>query len=223
MRSRSAVAIIVFGAALQQGCQAPVRTGKRDAHPQAAVELSRIFPKQDIRAGAPSAIKNDVVPSQLNAPMPAAKDVATMPGLQSVGVKRAITMPAALYRAAMEFDAWNHSAYFLLPSDRPTLVDGQRALSQREFCLRVLAQFMAARKPVAWENAALAQRYSDRAHAGPAAQVWFEIVQDETELATVIADVCCTSPDQGTHKARVEAIYDGAAWTVRDLGIRTAY
>lgn len=221
MMRRSALALLLV-CACGSGCEAPPSSAKPTN--DESVDLSRIFTKQPIKAGTPVRAKDegDALPSHLNSPMAAAKELATAPPVRDRAAERQIQLHSTLYRAAMNSDSERYrSGYLLRPIARDAAA--QRAMSNREFDMRVLASFVAGDQRVAWDDESLAWMLQDNAPGGPAAFVWFEIVRIDEQLATIEADVCIETLQQGTRKARVEAIYDGQAWNIHDLGIRTIW
>lgn len=218
MRSVVARIVGVLVAAPLAGCEAPMPV-QDVAAPQPSVDLSELFAT---RRAAQAASDPDAVPTHLNTPRAAAQELAIRGRWIEQAAQRHVGLHAALYRAAIDSVQTGHPAYLLNPSNE---VDDARPgeMSGTEFRLRVLARLANVDQPVMWDAPQLTWMFDERSPGGPAALAWFEIVSEHPELATVEADVCLESPDIGTRKRRVEAIYDGRHWNIRNLGVQTTW
>jgi len=208
------------------GCAATPPTSEPvPASTESHVSLEQVFVQQEIRPGMPgvSGQSPEPLPPHLNSPMASARELATMPPLQSRDVDRMVRLHAKLYWKAMDLDQWRRSAYLLLPGLPPIANEGVQAMPEREFSMRVLAMFINAGTPVAWDTEAQRARFNDRHPRGPAGHIWFEITHEDLALATVEADVCVRSQTDGSMRVRVEAVYDGEDWATREIGARTSW
>ena len=201
-------------------CEGSRQTAPADMVDAPGVNLSEFFAEKPVSL-APVDPHPDAVPSNLNSPRSAAQELATRGGSIDKSAEREIELHAALYRAAMSADGARHPAYLLVAS-----ADDRRqakSLTPRELRLRVLASMQDLSIFVAWDSLQHAWRLDARAPGGAAARAWFEVIREDDALATIEADVCVESVGAGTRKYRVEAVYDGLRWNVRDLGARTTW
>jgi hypothetical protein len=220
MTLRFLLMVCLLSAPLLGSCAARHEQAAAGPAEEQPVDLEAVFaPRQSL---APVDPHPGAVPSHLNSPRAAAQEIATRSGSIDKRADRHVQLHAALYRAAINADEVRHPAYLLVAvADED--VDAFQSVSPREFRLRVLAALTALSMPVAWDCPDKAWMLDDRAPGGGAARAWFEVVHEDDALATIEADVCIESWRQGTWKQRVEAIYDGERWAVRDLGARTTW
>jgi len=218
MKSLLACMLSVVLVSLLAGCESESKAAPEPIA-DATVDLSQLFSMR--RAGSADSDPS-AVPTHLNAPRAAAQEIATRAQPIDRSTDRMVRLHAAMYRAAINADEASHSAYLLNPVDDPA-APLPSAISTREFRLRVLATLTGVSAKTAWDAPELTWMFDQRAPGGPAALAWFEVVGENPELATIEADVCIESPRTGTRKYRVEAIYDGQRWIVRDLGSRTVW
>jgi hypothetical protein len=221
MKSSVAFLLCVIAGALLCGCEAPQQAAPAQMVARPSADLAAMFPAAN-GVRAPVDPHPDAVPAHLNSPRAAAQEIVTRGRPIDRQSERTVRLHAAMYRAAINADQASHGAYLLVPAAGDA---GERspAMSERAFRLRVLSALMQLSMLVKWDGADMAWMLDERTPGGPAARAWFEIVRTNDELATVEADVCIESTSKGTRKYRVEAIYDGERWTVRDLGARTIW
>lgn len=213
-----AMCVALDAALLLGGCASPPPPAPAQVK-DASVDMAALFGKGEQQA--PVDPHAGTVPAHLNSPRAAAQELAIRGAAIDRKQTRDVRLCAALFRAAINADQASHSGYLLVAGEDAAAFAGD--MSPREFRLRVLAAMTGLTMPVAWDSPNLAWMLDERAPGGPAAHAWFEIVSRDDAMATVQADVCVESAKRGTRKYRVEAIYDGRAWTIRDLGARTVW